>query len=96
VILWRLVVFAGVFRLEAASAVIASPRSRQRKSWTASPISSRSRSSLWWRAAPSRYRLLDTMRAYGLEKLAESGECQWLARRHAEHCRDLIERAEAQ
>jgi predicted ATPase len=30
-------------------------------------------------------RLLDTMRAYGLEKLAESGEREWLARRHAEH-----------
>jgi predicted ATPase len=40
--------------------------------------------------------LLDTMRAYGLEKLAESGEREWLARRHAEHCRDLIEGAEAE
>ena len=44
----------------------------------------------------ARYRLLDTMRAYGLEKLAESGEREWLARRHAEHYRDLFERAEAE
>ncbi len=43
-----------------------------------------------------RCRLLDTMRAYGLEKLAESGEREWLARRHAEHYRDLFERAEAE
>jgi predicted ATPase len=44
----------------------------------------------------ARYRLLDTMRAYGLEKLAESGEREWLARRHAEYYRDLFERAEAE
>jgi predicted ATPase len=42
------------------------------------------------------YRLLDTTRAYGLEKLGERGESQWLARRHAEHCRDFIVRAEAE
>ena len=44
----------------------------------------------------ARCRLLDTMRAYGLEKLAASGEREWLARRHAEYYRDLFERAEAE
>jgi len=33
------------------------------------------------------------MRAYGLQKLAESGELQAVARRHAEYYRDVFERA---
>jgi predicted ATPase len=44
----------------------------------------------------ARYRLLDTMRAYGLEKLAETGESEQLARRHADYYRGLFERAEAE
>ena len=44
----------------------------------------------------ARCRLLDTMRAYGLEKLDQSGESQWLARRHAEYYRELFERAETE
>jgi predicted ATPase/DNA-binding winged helix-turn-helix (wHTH) protein len=43
-----------------------------------------------------RFRLLDTTRAYAIEKLDESGEREPLARRHAEHYRDLFERAEAE
>src|ERR1700704_5547408 len=43
-----------------------------------------------------RYRLLDTMRAYGLQKLTESGELEAVARRHAEYYRDLFERAETE
>jgi predicted ATPase len=42
------------------------------------------------------YRLLDTTRAYALQKLRESGELERLTRRHAEHYRDLFERAEAE
>ncbi len=42
------------------------------------------------------YRLLDTTRAYALAKLAESGELELLAQRHAEYHRDLFERAEAE
>ena len=44
----------------------------------------------------TRYRLLETTRAYALEKLAESGELEQVARRHAEYYRDLFERAEAE
>ena len=40
-----------------------------------------------------RYRMLETTRAYALEKLAEAGEPDAIARRHAEHFRDLFERA---
>ncbi len=36
------------------------------------------------------------MRAYALEKLADSGEREQLARRHAEYYRDLFERAETE
>jgi predicted ATPase/DNA-binding winged helix-turn-helix (wHTH) protein len=40
-----------------------------------------------------RYRLLDTTRAYAREKLAASGELTAVTRKHAEYCRDLLERA---
>jgi predicted ATPase len=39
---------------------------------------------------PSRWRLLETTRAYALEKLAESGEAGHAARRHAEFFRNLF------
>ena len=98
VILRRLAVFAGVFRLEAASAVVASPEIAPAE--VVDGIANLVAKSLVTVVAAggtvARYRLLDTMRAYALEKLAESGECQWLARRHAKHCWDLIERAEAE
>jgi predicted ATPase len=41
-----------------------------------------------------RFRLLDTTRAFAIEKLDESGERERIARRHAEYYRDLFERAE--
>src|SRR4029077_14308838 len=41
-----------------------------------------------------RFRLLDTTRAYAIEKLEESGERERIARRHAEHYRNLFEGAE--
>lgn len=95
VLLRRLAVFAGAFSLEAAGAVVASAE-------IASPdvvdgISSLVAKSLVVaevEAAIPRYRLLDTTRAYAIEKLAKSGECEQLARRHAEYYRDLFERAE--
>jgi predicted ATPase len=43
----------------------------------------------------AQYRLLETTRAYAIEKLMESGEIGSVARRHAEYYRDLFERAEA-
>ena len=44
----------------------------------------------------ARYRLLDTTRAYAVEKLDESGEGERIARRHAGYYRDVFERAEAE
>src|SRR5207253_7994061 len=43
--------------------------------------------------AATRYRLLETTRAYALEKLTASGELDQVARRHAEYHRDLFEQA---
>ena len=40
-----------------------------------------------------RYRTLDTTRAYARQRLVENGELDHLARRHAECCRDLLDRA---
>jgi predicted ATPase/DNA-binding winged helix-turn-helix (wHTH) protein len=96
-VLRRLAIFAGPFDLEAASAVVASPDlvrsasiegllSLVRKSLVASE----------GRDTIARYRLLDTTRAYALEKLDESGERERVARRHAEYYRDVFERAEAE
>ena len=42
------------------------------------------------------YRLLETTRAYAREKLADHGELEQAARRHAEYYQDLCGRAEAQ
>jgi predicted ATPase/DNA-binding winged helix-turn-helix (wHTH) protein len=41
-----------------------------------------------------RFQLLDTTRAYAIEKLDESGERERIGRCHAEYYRDLFERAE--
>jgi predicted ATPase/DNA-binding winged helix-turn-helix (wHTH) protein len=96
VILRRLAVFAGAFGLEAATAVVASRE-------LAGPEVFDGVSSLVAKSLVAadggpvaRYRLLDTMRAYALEKLGESGERERLARRHAEYYRDLFERAETE
>jgi predicted ATPase/DNA-binding winged helix-turn-helix (wHTH) protein len=45
-------------------------------------------------SAIAHYRLHETTRVYALEKLAESGELDQVARRHANYYRDLFDRAE--
>jgi predicted ATPase/DNA-binding winged helix-turn-helix (wHTH) protein len=42
------------------------------------------------------YRLLETTRAYGMERLASSGEAEEIARRHASYYREIFDRAEAE
>src|SRR5262245_9772884 len=95
-VLRRLGVFAGVFTLDAATAVAASVdipgadvvdsvASLVGKSLLSTDVS----------GARMRYRLLETTRAYAREKLVESAEFEHLARRHAEYHRDVFQRAEA-
>ena len=68
----RLAVFAGGADLAAVHAVCAEPGTGARPTpWTCSPRSSTSR--CWWRRTRSggtRYQLLETLRAYGRERLS--------------------------
>ena len=97
IILRRLSVFAGAFTLESAGAVagragitsaevIEGVANLVAKSLVSADIS----------GAVVQYRLLDTTRVYALQKLTASGELEAFLRRHAEHHRDLFERAEAE
>jgi predicted ATPase/DNA-binding winged helix-turn-helix (wHTH) protein len=95
VALRRLAIFAGGFTLQAASTIAAIDEiagsdivdctaNLVAKSLVAADLG----------GATGWYRLLETTRAYALEKLTQSGEFEQVARRHAEYCRDLFERAE--
>ncbi len=97
IVLRRLSVFASSFKLEsacavasgagiAASLVIDQLASLVSKSLVIADIG----------GAEARYRLLSTTRDYALQKLSDHGESPQYSRRHAEHCRDLAERAEAE
>jgi predicted ATPase/DNA-binding winged helix-turn-helix (wHTH) protein len=91
----RLAVFAGDFTAEAASMVAVDDE-------IAAPDVIRSLENLITKSLvtlePGRviahHRLHETTRAYALEKLAESGEFEQVARRHANYCQDLFDRAE--
>jgi predicted ATPase/DNA-binding winged helix-turn-helix (wHTH) protein len=94
-VLRRLAVFVGGFTLEAASAVVTSAAVSASdvpdliadlvaKSLVIAETDDRS---------GSRFRFLDTTRAYALAKLSESGELDEIAQRHAIHYRSVFERA---
>jgi predicted ATPase/DNA-binding winged helix-turn-helix (wHTH) protein len=96
-LLRRLAVFAGAFSLAAAVAVAASPDLSEPDVIDA--LVGLVEKSLVLRETPGtveRYRLLDTTRAYALEKLQQSGEREWLVHHHAEYYRDLFEQAEVE
>src|ERR1700674_4622926 len=90
-------IFAGGFTVEAAAAVALDPATTRldaidrladlvAKSLVVADVS----------GAKPRFRLLATTRAFALEKLDESGDREWLARRHAEYFRDLFAGAETE
>ena len=96
-VLRRLAVFAGSFLLGSACAVAAD--SRIAASDVVDHVANlvaKSLASVDVADAVAEYRLLETTRAYALEKLSESGELDSVARRHAEHYRDLLEQAPAE
>jgi predicted ATPase/DNA-binding winged helix-turn-helix (wHTH) protein len=100
-LLRRLAIFTGGFGLEAANAVGATTEGGATAEGGAldvvDSLANLVAKSIVTRdvgSVPVRYRLLDTIRAYALEKLSESGEFGIAARRHAEYFRDLLERAE--
>jgi predicted ATPase len=93
VVLRRLGVFAGGITLESASAVAAQADiSAAEVVECVVNLVAKSLLTAVGRAIAS-YRLLETTRAYALEKLGESGELTQVARRHAEYYRDVFERA---
>ena len=97
VVLRRLAIFAGGFTLQAARAVAADDEVGpsdvvdcvtnlvEKSLVTADPG-----------GATVRYRLLETTRAYALEKLAQAGEFDAAARRHARYYLDVFEGAETE
>jgi predicted ATPase/DNA-binding SARP family transcriptional activator len=93
-VLHRLAIFAGDFTLEAASAV-ATAEDLEAPAVVDILTNLAAKSLLVVEAADAgtRYRLLETTRAYALEKLTDSGELNEVAQRHALHYQDLFERA---
>ncbi len=95
----RLSVFAGSFTLEAIEATCTSPEIPREEVLpligrlvdkslvtvqTSSQISD----------VPTRYRLLETIRSFGLLKLEQAGETRWMRDRHAEYYVLLVEAAD--
>ena len=89
-LLRRLAVFAGGFTIEAATAVMDGGDNGEAP--IIEGIARLLEKSLITRdgSIAGRWRLLETIRAYALEKLVASGEAEPTARRHAEFFRDLF------
>jgi predicted ATPase/DNA-binding winged helix-turn-helix (wHTH) protein len=96
-VLRRLAIFPGGFTLQAASMVAADDEiaASEVVDYVANLIT---KSLVTGDAggATVRYRLLETTRAYALEKLTEGGEFGATARRHAEYYRDLLQQPETE
>jgi predicted ATPase len=97
VVLCRLAIFPGGFELEAARAIATATNGEGPEVLDSLPdLVSKSLVTRDSTNVGIRYRLLDTTRAYALEKLAESGDLGVTARRHAEYYRHLFEPAEVE
>jgi predicted ATPase/DNA-binding winged helix-turn-helix (wHTH) protein len=97
VFLRRLSVFTGAFSLQAACAVAGSTEfARPEAIECLFTLVEKSLVTTELEGGAARHRLLETTRAYALEKLAESGEFDRLTHRHAEYYRDLFERSETE
>jgi predicted ATPase/DNA-binding winged helix-turn-helix (wHTH) protein len=91
----RLAVFAGDFTAEAASLIAAGGEvAASEVVCSVANLVTKSLVTVEAGSVIAHHRLHETTRAYALEKLAESGEFEQVARRHADYYRDLFERAE--
>jgi predicted ATPase/DNA-binding winged helix-turn-helix (wHTH) protein len=91
VLLRRLAVFTGAFDLEAAGAVATNP---ELPTFEVVDVLSNLVSKSLVDRNDTGLRLLETIHAFALEKLVESGELEVISRRHAEYHQNLFERAE--
>jgi predicted ATPase/DNA-binding winged helix-turn-helix (wHTH) protein len=95
-VLRRLAVFVGGFTFEAAQAVATDrPDETSDVVRSIADLVAKSLVSVNAKGQVPLYRLLDTTRAYVVEKLLASGEFAGAARRHAEHYRTVLLRAGA-
>jgi predicted ATPase/DNA-binding winged helix-turn-helix (wHTH) protein len=94
-ILRRLSVFAGTFSLESACAIAADLGRAELLDGLANLVA-KSLVSAEAGKVTTHYRLLDTTRGYALQKLTENREIDGLRQSHAQHLRDLAERAESE
>jgi predicted ATPase/DNA-binding winged helix-turn-helix (wHTH) protein len=92
----RLTVFNGDFSLDAARAVAGDDLSPPEIGETIANLVEKSLVTTSFIGDDIRYRLLETTRAYGLERLAASGEADRIACRHALYYRDVFDRADAE
>ena len=89
-LLRHLAVFPAGFTFEAAQAVSGIDGHGQSIVEDLSSLVSKSLCERINPASPTRWRLLETIRAYALEELAENGEYPDAARRHAEYFQDFV------
>jgi predicted ATPase len=92
----RLSIFNGGFSLEAACAIAGDGLTAPAIGETIANLVEKSLVTASFAGDEVRYRLLETTRAYGLERLAASDEAEQVAHRHARHYRDVFDRAEAE
>ena len=88
----RLAVFAGGFTLDAAEWV--APDAFAALELLAGLIDKGLLQPMHWKAPEPRFTMLETVREFALERLAESGEAADMQEAHAAYVLDLIERAE--
>ena len=91
----RLAVFVGDFTTEAAGLITASGEITASEAvYSLANLVTKSLVTLEAGSAMAHHRLHEITRAYAFEKLAESGEFEQVARRHANYYRDIFDRAE--
>jgi predicted ATPase len=96
-ILARLAVFQGDFTMDGAAAVVTDDQFKPADVFEGiANLAMKSLVTTDISGEPTHHRLLDTTRAYALEKLIESGEVERVKRLHANYYRDLFEQAEAE
>src|SRR5258707_11581432 len=92
VLLRRVAIFVGNFTLEAVLAVVEEVGIDESETGDAlGNLVNKSLIEVWTSSRGPRYRLLDTTRAYALEKLTISGEQDFIAERHASFSIQMLE-----